>query len=156
MAVGLPLYVVPSVNTPEKTDVIYIIGPPDPSRIEFALTLIERGISDSLMVSTPDPDDYAVCREPQTFTVYCKRPSPFTTQGEARDLRDLSAEQGWTSATVITMVPHVTRARIVIERCFTGTLLMVPDTTPMSINKWVEQYVYQTAAFVKVAVNQDC
>ncbi len=63
---------------------------------------------------------------------------------------------GWSSATVITFTPHVTRARVIFERCFAGDLLMVPDTDPLSFEQWVEQYVYQTAAFVKVAANPGC
>ena len=135
---------------------IYVIGPPTSTRIALARSLIDDGISDTLMVSVPNPADYAICREPQSFTVYCDRPSPFTTQGEARELRDLSAKNGWTSATVITFTPHVTRARVIFERCFTGELVMVADTSPLSLPRWVQQYLYQTAAFVKVAVIQGC
>ena len=68
----------------------------------------------------------------------------------------MAAEHGWTSATVITFTPHVTRTRLLMQRCFAGTLRVAADTTPLPLAEWAGQYFYQTGAFVKVALNPGC
>ncbi|MDO9130913.1 MAG: hypothetical protein Q7U34_13715 [Anaerolineales bacterium] len=155
-AAGLPFYVFPRVDPPGEVDVVYVIGPPTPSRIELAEGMLDAGLSDTLMISVDDPAAEPLCAGHASFAVFCSRPEPFTTQGEARELAAKAAEHGWTSATVITFTPHVTRTRVLMERCFTGSLRVVADTTPLPLAQWVGQYFYQTGAFVKVALNPGC
>lgn len=156
IAAGLPFYVFPRVDLPGRSDVIYVIGPPTSSRIELAQGMLDAGLSDTLLLSVPDPEEHPLCDAHAAFTVYCSRPEPFTTQGEARELSAMAAEHGWTSATVITFTPHVTRTRLLMERCFAGTLRVTADTTPLLLAEWAHQYFYQTGAFVKVALNPGC
>lgn len=146
----------PRVDSPGRADVIYVIGPATPSRIELAEEMLDAGLSDTLMISVPDPAEHPICDSHPEFTVYCRRPEPFTTQGEARELAAMAAEHGWTSATVITFTPHVTRTRVLMERCFTGTLRVAADPTELPLAEWAYQYLYQTGAFVKVALNPGC
>lgn len=153
---GLPVYVFPPVDAPRHSDAILVLGPSDPSHVELAEHLIAEGYSDTLVVSVWNGQPQPVCTEPQTFTVYCFTPDPFTTQGEARELGRMAAANAWSSATVITYLPHITRARLIVGRCFTGQLTMVPDTTPLPLDYWAYAYVYQTAGFVKAALNPGC
>ncbi len=68
----------------------------------------------------------------------------------------MAAEHGWSSATVITFAPHVTRTRLLMQRCFAGTLRVAADTTPLPLAGWAGQYFDQTGAFVRVALNPGC
>jgi hypothetical protein len=159
--VGLPLYAFPRTEPGRKTDVIMVIGPPDPSRIRIAERMIGRGLSDRLVVSVPKSGflsavEQRVCTERQAFPVTCFTPDPFTTQGEARELGRLAKQNGWTSASVITYTPHIFRSRIIMQRCFSGELDMVADRSPIGIRGWVYAYLYQTGALVKVALHQSC
>ncbi len=161
--VGLPLYVFPSTDTPRKTDVIMVLGPPQPSRIAIAQKLLGEGLSKNLIISVPpltnrydNATTITPCRGLPGVTVYCRTPNPFTTRGEAHILRSLSAKNHWTTATIITFTPHISRARFIVQRCFAGKLTMVADRTPLPLGTWVYQYLYQTGAFGKAFLEGGC
>lgn len=118
--------------------------------------MLDEGLSDTLLISVSDPGDVGLCTEPAPFTVYCARPEPFTTRGEARYLAAMAAEHGWSTVTVITFTPHITRTRILMERCFNGELRVVADHAPLSAAEWAYAYAYQTGAFLKVALKPGC
>ncbi|RFA10589.1 hypothetical protein B7R54_16290 [Subtercola boreus] len=162
---GLRLYAYPDTDAPAPTDAVFVIGPPTPTRIAIAQQMVDAGLTSNVIISVPGPGSdspefeataLAICSQPQTFTVYCVTPSPFTTQGEARSLQSLAASHGWTSATVITFTPHILRARIIMSRCFTGDLRMVADRAPLGAARWIYEAVYQTSAFVKVLAEPAC
>ncbi|WP_175460550.1 YdcF family protein [Arthrobacter sp. ok909] len=165
-AAGLFLYVTPPSDAPRHADVLFVLGPPD-SRIAYAEQLMEQGYARTLAVSVPldkhGSPGLALCNERRTYRIICFRPAPFTTQGEARELKELTDKNGWTSADVLTVQFHLTRARVVVQRCYTGDLSMVAyrQNLPLisftkPIESWAYQYAYQTAAFVKVALNEAC
>lgn len=161
--IGTAAYVFPHTDRPAKTDVVFVIGPPTTSRLALAEKMVKKGLSTNVMISVSPDGRYnsakniSLCEdESSRYRVYCGVPDPFTTQGEARWLKAMAAEHGWTSATVITFTPHITRARVLMDRCFTGDLRMVADRRPLSLDTWVYQYLYQTGAFLRVAIDQDC
>jgi hypothetical protein len=158
---SLPIYVFPGVDDPKDVDAVFVIGPPTFDRIRLARELIDAGHTDTLVVSVADPysdGSYVqkICDRDQADRVICLRPDPYTTQGEARALRDLAEANGWGSATVITATPHVTRSRLIFERCFTGELSLVASGGPRDLLGWVDQYVYQSGAFIKAWIHQEC
>ncbi len=165
---GLFLYVKPQAASPAHADVLFVLGPPD-QRMGSAEKLMHQGYAPTHAVSVPLGKDgtyddeicNAQCRHP--YQVVCFHPEPFTTQGEARALRDLSAKYGWKRTDVLTAQFHVTRARAIVDRCYKGELHMVADRRKLPLvsltdfaGSWVYEYLYQTAAFVKVALNQSC
>ncbi|PPF80027.1 YdcF family protein [Subtercola sp. Z020] len=160
-AVMLRVYVWPPTDAPAASDVVYVIGPPTPTRLKIAERMVAQGLTSNVVVSVPANGQFAastlaICTEPQTFSVECVTPDPFTTQGEARMLRSLAAAHGWTSATVVTFTPHVERARILMSRCFSGQLRMVADTYHLTPASWAYQMTYQTFAFAKVLLEPGC
>lgn len=154
---GLPLYVFPASDEPREVDVVFVIGPATPSRLELARQLIvDEKISDTLLISVPatgvrSAGRWSKCvKDPVVFDVLCEHSEPFTTQGEARTLARLADEHGWDSAAVITFTPHVTRTRLIMERCFPGERLdVIRDPAPLRPEDWVWHYLYQTGAFLK-------
>ncbi|MFH5878508.1 hypothetical protein [Arthrobacter sp. NA-172] len=67
------------------------------------------------------------------------------------------------SADVLTAQFHVTRASVIVDRCYKGELHMVADRRGLPLVSVTDptyssayQYLYQTAAFVKVAVHPEC
>lgn len=162
---GVSVYAPGSEAAAKPADVLLVLAPPA-DRMGYAEQLMAQGYAHTLVVSVPlgknDPVS-AVCREKRAYPILCFAPSPVTTQGEARALRSLAAKYGWTSATVITGPSHVPRAQVLLQRCFKGTLDVVANHHPLPLislmdprQSWAFQYTYETAAFVKVAVNQDC
>lgn len=165
-AVGMFLYVVPASDAPKHADVLFVLGPPD-SRMTYAEQLMSEGYAGTLAVSVPldkqGTPDLALCSERRAYRIICFHPEPFTTQGEARELQSLSLENGWKSADVLTAQFHVTRARVIVERCYGGDLSMLAyhQNLPvfsftMPTGSWVYQYAYQTAAFLKVVLHEEC
>lgn len=153
---GLPLYVWPSQDPPGKADVVFVIGPPDEWRVQWAEDLISEGKAGTLMVSVPSARLVPVCTQQHNFPMICERPDPFTTQGEARMLKQQMAQHNWTTATVITMTPHIARTRVLMERCVPTGVTVVGHATGLTVSDWADQYLYQTAAFVKVWLTPGC
>jgi hypothetical protein len=164
--VGLFLYVAPVTNTPRYADALLVLAPTK-GRMGYAERLMDQGYASTLAISVPLPEDgntdYAPCAEKRAYRIVCFQPDPVTTQGEARALQYLAGEYGWQSVDVITDHSHFTRARILLSRCYKGDLRMVPFRKALPIlpfanssESWAFVYTYETAAFVKVAFNQEC
>ncbi|MCI0139993.1 YdcF family protein [Arthrobacter bambusae] len=163
---GIFLYVAPPSDEPQHADVLFVLGPPD-QRMVYAEQLMQQGYAPTLAVSSPVDQhgrfEAGICGDHRSYRIICFNPDPFTTQGEARALKNLSVQYGWKSANVLTAQFHVTRARVIVSRCYTGDLQMVADRRSLPVislinptDSWAYQYLYQTAAFVKVAIHPSC
>ena len=152
----------PTTDRPTSADAIVVLGSPAAEdRIGTARRLVDRGVSSNLVVSLfpeEQPETYRrYCEEGQpAITVVCFRPQPATTQGEARYVRQLATRRQWHSIVVVTSTYYVSRARLLFERCFAGTLQMVGTSHGASLGKWMYQFFYQTGAYVKAAVESGC
>lgn len=158
--VGLPFFVFPATGPlPRHADVIVVLGPDTPQRIELAERLFAAGVAPAMLWSTPtrpsatSEDVLARCRT--TPGLQCFVPSPSTTAGEAEELARVARARGWTSAIVITQTPHLARARSIIGGCFSGRLTMASSGEPIE-HGWVWAYAYQTLATVKAWLHPAC
>ncbi|WP_062521748.1 ElyC/SanA/YdcF family protein [Demequina silvatica] len=162
--IGLPLYVFPAHDEPRAVDAVYVIGPPTAPRIELAEQMIADGLTDTMVVSLGEwdqerdkwPEAAAVCDSAQTYEVLCTEPDPFTTRGEARWLHSLVEDEGWESVAVITTTPHLTRTRVIMERCWDGDIAYLSSGEHLDPWYWAYHYAYQSAAFVKVWLEDGC
>jgi uncharacterized SAM-binding protein YcdF (DUF218 family) len=162
---GFFLYVAPHTDVPEHADVLFVLAPQG-DRMEFAEQLMDQGVAGTLAVSAPQgtDDSAALCKQNRAYRVVCFDPDPVTTQGEARALKRLSEEYGWKGAVVLTAQFHVSRARVLMQRCYHGDLGMIAFGREMPLvgfphegrSSWAYHFVYESAAFIKVAINQDC
>lgn len=158
---GLFLYVNPIEERPERSDAIVVLAPNIPTgRLDYAENLMSQGYGSTLVVSVPDdtsgktPSD--ICDANRTYRIICFSPDPVTTQGEARAIQRLSGEHAWRTITVVTNDFHVTRARTIIERCYSHKLNMAAVRNDHSLTDWSYRFVYESAAFVKATVHRDC
>ncbi|WP_271985725.1 YdcF family protein [Pseudoclavibacter terrae] len=140
---------------PVPADVILVLGPATDSRLDLAERLLNEGLSERLIVSAAHYGsghtipNIELCARPGDRRITCKQAVPFTTQGEVGMLEQQAGKNGWTSAIIITDTPHVTRARLYAERCFTGTTTVISDEARLDVIEAVDEYWYQTGAFAK-------
>ena len=161
--VGLPVFVFPAVEPlPAHADVAFVLGPPTAARVAAATRLQEAGIVRDVLVSTPGPDPTVYGRIAPVLLrcnseadLICRSPEPTTTRGEARLLRQEAASHHWRSAIVVTMPAHIARARMLMERCYPGSLTMASSHEAPTYG-WPYQYLYQTTATVKAWLTPGC
>lgn len=150
---GLPVYVFPPQgDTDDAADLVYVIGPPTSRRINLAESLLKDGTAPAALVSISadeaddQPEHLDFCDEAD---VTCETPDPFTTKGEALLLEQYAETHPVGRTIVITFTPHVARTRYIFEKCYPGEVTVVGIDERLTPWRWVEQYAYQTAAFVK-------
>lgn len=163
---GLPLYVFPQRDEPRRVDAVIVLGPPlsidrENPRFVVGERLVEAGHAEVLVVSVDSfgidsAENIAPCHESRPYRVICATPEPFTTEGEAILTAELAAAHGWESVLVVTSTYHVARARFLFERCFAGEVLVADDGLEIDALQWVNQYLYQSAAFVKALLLPGC
>lgn len=151
----------PVVDQAEYSDAVVVLAPPvSTGRLDHAESLMAAGYGRTLAISFPEDGSGAarsdICRVNRPYRVICFSPDPVTTQGEARAIRRLSDEYGWQSINVVTDDFHVTRARIIIGRCYSHNLNMVAYKQDRSLMSWAYRFIYETAAFVKLAGKGGC
>lgn len=151
----------PTVNRLTRADAVVVLGPPvGNGRLDTALRLVDQGYSTNLVISLNSVQQHPasdVCvRPPSGVTVTCFTPNPGTTQGEAREIRTLAAQHGWHTIIVVTSTYHVSRARLIVSRCFPGRLEVVDSDEHTSVGKWAYQFGYQSIAYVKAFISRSC
>ena len=158
---GVPVYVRPQIDPLRHADAILILGGPDYERYVYGLELGTQGWARNVVVSNPhgadDPWLTKFCASPQPwFHLHCFKPDPPTTKGEGRELQRLASQHGWRTIIVVTLRPHISRARFILDQCFNGELVMVAIPTHLSAPIWAFQYVYQTAGWMRALLQPGC
>ena len=160
--VGCLLVVVePTVNKLAKVDAILVLGPPDvDGRAEAAYALASQHYASTVVISVESELQQQVkgaCRNQNPgYQVICFQPDPRTTQGEAREIGRLAREHHWHSIIVVTSTYHISRARMIIQRCMPGTVLMVAAPGKPAMLKWAREFFYQTGAYLKAFARSGC
>ena len=85
-------------------------------------------------------------------TVLCFAPDPATTQGEAEETGRLAAKYHWHSVVLVTITPQDSRARLRVERCFSGKVYVV--TGSLHAYAWPYEIAYEWAATIKALIFQ--
>jgi uncharacterized SAM-binding protein YcdF (DUF218 family) len=132
------LFVKPDkTDDPHRADAIVMLGG-NGFRLGRVYQLALRNAAPTVVLSDPD-HNLEPCKIGNTggFTptdpfdrfagkkVVCFNPVPKTTRGEARLLGKLAAQYGWKSIIVVVSTDQVTRAKLLIGRCWAGETQMV-------------------------------
>ncbi|GFG54433.1 hypothetical protein MAGR_58740 [Mycolicibacterium agri] len=158
---GWPVYVTPQVDQLRHADAVFVLGGSGDAAYTLGLEYALQGYTADVVFSNPNGAEAIwltdLCSHQRyRFTVSCVEPNPRTTRGEARALERLATAKGWHSVIVLTDAPHITRARYIIQRCFHGDLMMRESETELSPLEWARSFIYQTAGFVRAAVQSGC
>lgn len=151
---GYFVVVDPVTNHLAHADAIVVLGAPDiDGRTEYGLQLAAQGYAPVVAISVESPRQRSVkgaCNGAVVnIKVLCFQAVPSTTQGEARQIRAYAQQYGWKSVIVVTSSYHVSRARLIVDRCFEGTVAMESPPVHHSFATMAYQYIYQTAGYFK-------
>lgn len=157
---GWRVYMHPQTDPLRPADAIVVLGGTPYERFDVGLDLAKRGYAPYLLIAQStganDRNMDKYCKGDFTFTVSCFIPDPWTTEGEAQEIRAKAQELGWHHIIVITFTPHVSRARYIVGKCFDGELTMVASPTPSGVAFWSWMFVRQSGSYVKAFLTPGC
>jgi uncharacterized SAM-binding protein YcdF (DUF218 family) len=146
------LFIKPATNAPARSDaVIVLAGGNNGRRISKGIELVRAGYAPRLFVSAPGYKDCP--KSLPSISITCFSPNPSTTQGEARFAATQADHHHWHQIIVVSGTQQVTRARIRFDRCYHGSILMVP-ADPGGLLNWVYTVVYEWGALPKALIFQ--
>jgi uncharacterized SAM-binding protein YcdF (DUF218 family) len=161
----LVLFVWPwaEASHPARSDAVVVLSGGENRRLDPALRLVERGVAPVLAISGAFLDPkwrkaHRLCRGeegPTRFRVLCFTPRPYSTRGEARAIAGLARARGWDHVVVVTSTFHLTRAQMLIARCYRGGLSLVGTSSPWW--KLPEEWASETGKLlVQLTVERTC
>ncbi len=141
------LFVWPDQGIPSRVDALVSLDTPG-GTLGTALRLAERQHAPNLVISLGTPMSGYGCPHPVPgVRLFCFNPDPGTTQGEAEYVGRLARKYHWRSVAIVTITPQETRARLRVERCFSGPVHTVG--TPIGLTSWPYQVGYEWGALFK-------
>jgi uncharacterized SAM-binding protein YcdF (DUF218 family) len=156
------LFIFPVSGMPAHVDAIVMMaGPGD--RYSTALNLAYQHRAPVLVISTGNdhgPDGSGGppghCGPPVPgVRVLCFNPNPDTTQGEAEYAARLARQYHWHSIALVTITPQDSRARLRMERCFSGHVYVMP--APIRLRLWPYELAYEWGATIKaLTISRSC
>jgi uncharacterized SAM-binding protein YcdF (DUF218 family) len=119
VAVNVKLFLRSSTSTLHHADAIVVFAGGNGDRLNKGLALAREGYAPNLVAST-GPD--RLCNARESFSVICFSPDPNNTRGEAEAIGRLAREHRWKRLILVTSTYHVTRARLLLDRCYAGSI----------------------------------
>ena len=156
------LFIFPASGMPARVDAIVMMaGPGD--RYRTALGLAAQHRAPVLVISSGDRGPSGASQGPggpcappiPGVRQICFNPNPDTTQGEAEYAARLARQYHWHSIALVTITAQDSRARLRMERCFSGHVYVMTAPTPAKF--WPYELAYEWAATVKaLTINRSC
>jgi uncharacterized SAM-binding protein YcdF (DUF218 family) len=137
---------------PARVDaVVMLAGPGD--RLPVAVQLARQGRAPVLVVSQGHLGYGGPCPAPVPgVALVCFDPNPADTRGEAEFVARLAQRDHWRAIAVVATPEQDVRARLVVGRCYPGTVYVV--TAPVPLTQLPYQVAYGWAALFKALVLQ--
>jgi hypothetical protein len=151
-AVTARLFIWPDRGMPARVSAIVMLDSPGNS-VGDAVRLARQHRVPFLVISEGSYLSGYGCPSPiPRVKLICFNPVPATTQGEARFVGRLAKKYHWHSIAVVTITPQDSRARLRMERCFSGPVYVV--TRPVAVASWPYEIAYEWGAMIKALVFQ--
>jgi uncharacterized SAM-binding protein YcdF (DUF218 family) len=151
-----------AASTPRSADAVVVLSGGRNSRLDPGIALVRRGVAEVLVISGARDDRHwpkarRLCRQGRIAAaqVICFEPRPFSTRGEARAIGRLAREHGWSRIVIVTSTFHVTRARMLVRRCYDGRLWLSGTPTPWW--RLPEEWAFETGKLaVQLTAERSC
>ena len=130
--VTLALFVSPPTDLPRHVDgILSLNGPDEEARETLAVSLAEKGYAPVLLFSKGSRANDSPCPRVPRVSVVCFFDVTNNTRGEARWAAQYAQHHHWHSLLIVPGRVQATRARLLVERCFSGQVVVVPATEPL-------------------------
>ena len=155
------LFVFPRTHTPLTADAVVTFRGGRGERLDTAVGLMQAGVAKHLVIPSgrePSwPQANRLCRGSRSFSVDCPDPELGTTRGEARAIAALARQKRWRHIVLVTSTYHVTRARVLLSRCFDGKIDAVEARPGLTISRFVTRVNHEWAGLAEaMLVNNGC
>ena len=128
----LALFVYPPSNPPRHVDgILSLNGPDEEAREALAVSLAEKGYAPVLLFSQGSRANDSPCPKVPGISVVCFFDVTNNTRGEARWAGQYATRHHWRSLLIVPGRVQATRARLLVARCFSGQVVVVPATEPI-------------------------
>lgn len=126
--------------------IVMLAGPGD--RLSVAEQLAKEGWAPILVVSRGHLGYGGPCpRQIPGTRIICFDPDPADTRGEAEHVGKLAQRYDWKSVVLVTTREQATRARLLLERCYGGSVYVVTAARPWY--EWPYQIAYGWGSLFK-------
>jgi uncharacterized SAM-binding protein YcdF (DUF218 family) len=126
----------PAEDAPGRADAVVVLSGSKHARLDRGLELVRERVAPVLVISAgldPDrPEAHRLCTAGRGdgFRVLCFEPNPDSTRGEAEAVGRLARQNDWRRVLLVTSRFHVTRARMIFDRCVDGDVDALGVTYP--------------------------
>jgi uncharacterized SAM-binding protein YcdF (DUF218 family) len=145
----------PASGMPARVDAIVMLAGPG-NRLPVALALAHEHRAPVLVVSRGWEGYGGPCPAPIAgVRLICFDPDPGDTRGEAEFVGRLAQRNHWHSITIVSIVPQDTRARMLMRRCYAGSVYVVPAGVPLTSMPYEIAYEW-TALFKAEFLYRSC
>jgi hypothetical protein len=158
------LFVFPASGMPAHVYAIVMLsGRGAPERFQTALGLARARRAGVLLLSSghsfggngPSGTGFSCGPPIPQVKVRCFNPNPDTTQGEVEFAARMATRYHWHSIALVAITPQDSRARLRMERCFSGHVYVMTASIPWKL--WPYELAYEWGATVKALVfNRSC
>ena len=154
-ATTLWLTVFPATNEPAHADgILSFNGGQEAARSALAVSLAEKGYARVLLFSQGGEGTDTSCPKVPRVLVVCFVDVSNNTRGEAEWAGRYAARHDWHSLLIVPGRTQATRARVLMERCFSGSVTVVPPSGPRPA---LSDVVHQWAGLLDaVFVHRSC
>jgi uncharacterized SAM-binding protein YcdF (DUF218 family) len=148
------LFVFPATDRPGHVDgILSLNGTDEAARESKAISLAEAGYASVLLFSLGNSG--MSCPTVPRVRVVCFVAVPGRTVGEARFAAHYARAHHWHSIMVVPSRAQVTRARLLLKRCFSGRVLVVPASFQLA--RFPFEVIYEWGAMGKALfVDRSC
>lgn len=145
--VTVRLFLWSAQGMPSQVSAIVMLAGPG-NRLPVALRLAQQHRAPVLVVSQGEHGYGGPCPSATPgVRLICFDPDPGNTRGEAEFVGRLAKQYHWTSVVLVTGREQDTRARILVGRCFVGSVYVMTASLPLG--SWPYQIAYEWGALFK-------
>jgi uncharacterized SAM-binding protein YcdF (DUF218 family) len=152
------LFIWPDVDSIGQVDAVVLFAGGRGERLALAEGLMEDGVASELVVpnglAVGWPQGNRACTEDRPYNVHCLRPDPDTTVGEARAIAELASSESWDSLLVVTSSYQLSRAALLLDRCFDGEVLTAKAQPDLAWREWGSRVAHEWLAWSRAIVVQ--